>query len=302
MFRFCKNSFKFPVTQCRFFTKQQLGKSRFEKNNYTAEQNQQLLARINDLSALELSKYISKSRANRIKALQEKDGRISNIGQLLYLDGFGQKVLDKFCDNLLSEDTERSVKEPAKRVSQYSTPKLDESTRKDLKSCLGVNVSLSCVSWAKLYLDEPMNLTDWAYNELPEKLQLSELVAVTKAICNSMPEADAYVLETPPIVLPSLPGKNVDQINVNVFRSQLVAMISLGMMYKKQENLEQESQKLFFLKQFLPARLFRTLIGTERVSVEKTVLELLQYKFEVEKGDPTLAGEIPQQLHSNKTS
>lgn len=240
---------------------------------------------------------LSKARAQKVSMWKSKHGSFKEIQQMLELDGFGEKILHKFCSSIVNGNDCKENKSTPKtstldidrKINQYCNPRLDSLTRSQIKSCLGVNVHAGGISWTKLTLHEnqPMTLDAWSnYSFSERRMHLSELVSVTKQICEQMPIADAYVLESPILSQPSLPGKNVTQLHVNVQRSQLVGMTALGLLYKPQEtcNAADPMQQVFFLRNFLPARLFRTKIGSERVSSEYTVLDLLRFHYNVEDG------------------
>lgn len=214
---------------------------------------------------------------------------------MLELDGFGEKILQKFCKSIIENKGNETkiaspVEEISRKISQYCTPRLSEASRSKIKSCLGVHVHAGSISWAKLTLNEnsPMTLDTWNNHKFDErKMHLADLVSVTKEICVKMPIADTYVLEAPIVAQPTLPGKNVVQLNVNVQKSQLIGMTALGLLYKPQENIKSstiDGQQVFFVKNFLPARLFRTKVGSERISTENTILDILRYHYNLEDG------------------
>lgn len=217
---------------------------------------------------------------------------------MLELDGFGEKILQKFCSSIIDSSGKETVptkgnsspmQDITRKVNQYCNPRLDNLTRSKIKSCLGVHVHAGNISWAKLSInkDQPMTLDTWTDYKFDEKkLHLADLVILTKQICEKMPIADVYVLEAPIAAQPSLPGKNVVQLSVNIQKSQLIGMTALGLLYKPQETINPpfQMQQVFFVRNFLPARLFRTKIGSERVSVENTVLDILRYHYNIEDG------------------
>lgn len=240
---------------------------------------------------------LSIARAQKVSMWKTKHGSFKEIQQMLELDGFGEKILNKFCSSIINRNDCKEIKSSPKtstldmdrKINLYCNPRLNYMTRSQIKSCLGVYVHAGGISWTKLTLHEnkPMTLDAWSNCSFDERrMHLSELVSVTKKICEQMPIADTYVLESPIASQPSLPGKNVTQLHVNVQRSQLVGMTALGLLYKPQEtfNAADPMQQVFFLRNFLPARLFRTKIGLERVSSENVVLDLLRCHYNVEEG------------------
>ncbi|XP_063697917.1 uncharacterized protein LOC134828856 [Culicoides brevitarsis] len=242
---------------------------------------------VNRCSVDELTKFnLSKARAQKVLMFKKTHGSFNDLQQILELDGFGVKVLQKFCSSVVkSSENEQKIDEkltdePPKdrKVHQYYNPRLDNATRDKIRSCLGVNVHTRGVSWAKISFDNEFRTTLDAWSDKTfieeRRITLSELISITKGICESMPVADCYVFETPIAAQPSMPGKNVAQININVQKSQLVGMMALGLLYKPQENLNCPSHQVIFVRNFLPSRLFRTKIGNERVSTEKTVENL----------------------------
>ena len=133
---------------------------------------------------------------------------------------------------------------------------------------------------------------------------------------------DVYVLES----LPSAqggkqPGSPI-QMNINIQKSQFVAMASVLLANRCQNSDKQSeepeacgendednvlllgkktkfNQKVFFLRQFLASRLYRIYIGNEKVSTENAVENMLRYNYN--EGEFDLEGSrnnlIEQNLH-----
>jgi transcription elongation factor len=288
---------------------------------------QHVLNIVNDHSEVELGNFvISKARIKKITMFREKYGKFKSLDTLLELDGFGVKVLERFCDSVLrksptdvSVDQEnrtsslkmKNLDDPSEKEfndilikkQSFVNPVLLEKVRKDIRSVVAVQVDLSCISWTKLALTDDESTTesdsnnaaifveDWNIFEFgneDKKFSLSDLIQLLLQLNDKIPSADAYVIEALPSPQATKQPGNILQVNVNVQKSQLFAMMGILLASRNNSSVESSQnqhldnnsmkthQNIFFLKTYLASRLYRVYIGNERVSTEHVIGGLLQ--------------------------
>ena len=257
------------------------------------------------------------ARAKKIAVRKQKHGHFTSIEEILELDGFGIKVLEKFCNSVLNFDESSNAIKPGtfedsntKKKLQFVTPILSEPLRKTITSCVAFHVDLKYIGWSKVSLsqDETIYVDEWVCHEIGNeaaKMSLSDLTEILVFLNGLIPTADVYVLES--LLAPQAqkqPGSLI-QMNLNIQRYQIVAMLSILMASRptvlgqidesKEENDERttaqcqdaqpdkdekkikQKMRSFFLKNFLSSRLYKTYIGTERVSTENTIENIIYH-------------------------
>ncbi|ETN63173.1 hypothetical protein AND_005120 [Anopheles darlingi] len=266
---------------------------------YSEEETKKILNTLNEQDVEELYKYnISKYRLKKIEGWRKKFGGFLSLEQVLELDGFGVTVLRKFYDSIVHGPKADAVVAPKVKEVKFTTPLLATQVAARVTSCVSLYVGLDYVTWArfKVTKDQPTALTGWnSYNISDRKLHLAELIRNVTHINQLIPEADVYVVENPPVAQATAMGSAV-QTNINVQRSQLIGMLML-MLANRPTSFSQPHQQMggdgetggqgaegelpsagsnvFFLKQYLSARLFGIFVGNERVSAEEVVRSLM---------------------------
>lgn len=225
-----------------------------------------------------------------MKQWKSKNGPFESVEQLLDLDGFGYKILDKFVQSILSNEDELMSRPPAEEIAtmqveaaavvpapprsqQFTTPLLHDSLRKSLSTFTAIHVGLGSVTWTQLQLrttDVPATWTvsDWTSRPIPteRKMHLSELNDCLLNIAHAIPTSDVYLLESPRTAQPSPQGSPA-QININVQLSQTIAMIATMMASRsfvpdgadKEVNIaaansSSDIKRLLFMRQYLSSR------------------------------------------------
>lgn len=293
---------------------------------------------MNEKSELELSHFnLSKERARKIAIRKQKVGEFNRIEDILELDGFGVKVLEKFCNSILSNPEKTKQEEiiedegssalSQKKVT-YVTPPIVNNVRNRITSCVAFHVDLNYIGWSRLTVENSdksavisnMNkivLDDWACFEIgheDKKQSLSDLIEVLINLNELVPQADVYVLESLPVQQAAKQPGNIVQMNVNVQKSQLFAMLSILAATRKadiQNFSEPELEpgvdevkplkepRVYFLRNFLSSRLFRTFIGNERVSTAITMEEIFKEQQEELKPYGYRYVAVPQELRDH---
>ncbi|XP_017042257.1 uncharacterized protein LOC108088798 [Drosophila ficusphila] len=276
-------------------------------STYSEAERLKILESINGNDVDQMSRYeITKARATKLYNWKSRHGPLQELSDILYVEGFGLKVANKFFKSLLEpaesgsrEDVEKKTR--AVRVAPFITPAMDEGQRQRIVSTVGVRIGVTSVSWARLEIgrnDAPCMLTDWHHHELNDKkLHLSELCRRCLYVSHQIPQADCYVLESPQVAQASSNPGSIDQQNVNIQKAQVTAIVSYSLMARA-DSEENKANNLYYLRRFLSARLFNHLVGTERVSSEDTVLAMMQNRhFNAEHPPPSTSASVSLRHH-----
>lgn len=79
------------------------------KNHYSAIENDKILNAINQRSLQDMRNFnISQLRLDRIIQRREKFGEFRSVEDLLEVEGFGIKILEKFCNSILKADVDQN--------------------------------------------------------------------------------------------------------------------------------------------------------------------------------------------------
>lgn len=250
----------------------------------------------------------------KIATRKQKIGPFQSIEEVLELDGFGIKVMERFCDSILqcqaaemTPDKNKPLAEstpviaPRKKVP-FVQPLLQDHSRKSIKTCVSLQIDLNCIAWTKFRIDSevlevPNRITveEWNFHEFlnnDKKLSLSDLIQILIYLSSRIPVADVYVVEAQQTAQPAKQPGNPVQMNINVQKAQLLSMISILMACRNEtfasqsdgdgedgknatNEIKNQQQTLFFLKNFLASRLYRTTVGAERVSSEYVIENVL---------------------------
>lgn len=259
-----------------------------------------------------------------LKKTKPRSFAINNRNQMI-----SKKSLNPLQEKEKSPNTEEKSESLAKKLS-YVTPTLYEHVRKTTTTCVSLNIDLNSISWSKFRLNYTKDFSqlkfieveDWSSYEIPEykRLNLSELINIIIYVNKKIPDGDVYVMESLPSAQQAKQPGNPIQVNVNVQRSQFVAMAST-LLANRSSNLVDEfedlnekdddtsihlakkhkiTQNVFFMRQFLASRLFRIYIGNEKVSTENAVENLLRYNYNYSDNaapDSNLSVTNEQNLH-----
>ncbi|XP_055588676.1 uncharacterized protein LOC129741008 [Uranotaenia lowii] len=248
---------------------------------YTEEETRKILDTLNQDDFDQIYKYnISKPRAKRIEGWRKKFGSFISLDQVLELDGFGITVLRKFYDSIVDnpKNVQHTVSKSIQRDIKFTTPVFPINLIPKIQSCVSLYVGLDYVTWAKIRLvkNQPSELTFWNSYKIPDrKLHVNELIRNVNQMSQLIPEGDVYVIENPAVAQASAMG-NAVQTNINVQKSQLIAMIMLSLSNRCTEDVELSANNVLFFKQYVSARLFGIFVGNERVSADTVVRSLME--------------------------
>lgn len=224
---------------------------------------------------------ISQNRVKKIFDYRTKKSKFQQLEDCLQLDGFGEKILDKFYDSILGN----KVKRVERKLASVVSPKLHDDFRATIRNCVALNVAVNSISWTRIEIesDRQFRVTDWTHVPIDnKKFQTHELAELALRVNRKIPEADVYLIENPARSPTMMGNANAAAINVNVEKAQLIAMLSALLMNRTEstetivEGVEGTSPtNLYFVKQFAAAKLFNTFVGNEKTSNNAVVMNLL---------------------------
>ncbi|RZC37662.1 uncharacterized protein BDFB_002825, partial [Asbolus verrucosus] len=229
---------------------------------------------------------VSQTKINSLESYKKKKGPFKSLNELLEVDGLGVKVLEKLCQQIISDKPDENIKKASngsKKMKQFLVPPL--SSEIAISSAVGIHIAPMGVSWAKLHNSEN-KLECWGYQDfinLPKKMFPMDTFKLAMHILNNLPVGDVYVFEgTSNMGLqgqkqPSTVTSYTQQIELS---SMLLALINTSSTHNTNfKNIDKDETEIlnsvYFLRSKLPARLFKTLVGNECVSSTTTILQLL---------------------------
>lgn len=263
------------------------------KSNFTEEEQIKILNIINEPNS-QLSRFkVSQFRIKNIETWKNKKGPFRSLGEILEVEGLGEKLLQKLCEDIVNEKTTdlSSVNISNGKIGRFKhlvTPVIGGNIINNLSSGVGVHLSPTGISWAKLNREEN-RLVNWnfeVFTSLPKKMSLDETFAQSIDIIKKIPPGDVYIFETNPSLSPqsqtqfSAVSAYTQQLELN---AMLLTLLNTSVTHnatlqnpKDDASQKQIENRVFYLKSRIPARLFNTLVGQEKVSAITIIEELLK--------------------------
>lgn len=241
---------------------------------------------------------IAQMRLIKLVERRDKFGEFRSIEEMLELDGFGIRILEKFCDSIIQADIieaegisqESILNQKTPKKDSYVTPALLEIVRNQINTIVSFHIDLNYFAWSKIrYLPNEtvtgmFSVEEWHVDELVQfdkKPNLSSMSSLLVHLIDHIPEADAYVIEAMPMVNTNQGG--AAQIVVNIQKAQFYAMLCALMSARKSIKIPGDETKIkhfdnvYFLRSFLSSRFYKYLIGNEKVATEQVVDMIFQY-------------------------
>ncbi|XP_067613389.1 uncharacterized protein [Eurosta solidaginis] len=294
---------------------------------FTADQKEKILAIVNQDNTEQILSYdIAKTRAVKLLAWKKRNGSLKSIEDILLIEGFSAKTAEKFYKSMFEEKNEGSKdkRTPRQRTAGFITPVIDVDQQKRIRTCCSLRVGVSSVTWARLELaatneNMPGFLTHWHHHEITDKkLHLDDLIKRLLYVDYLIPNSDVYLFEEPPTAqINNNPG-TASQQNVNMQKCQIIAVLAFALSKRssfarevafENSTTNEDGKKLtckrpnvFYLRRFLPARLFNKLVATERVSSEDTILQLMHTHYNVEEFFENENGEKVESVNDQQLS
>ncbi|XP_018567783.1 uncharacterized protein LOC108908277 [Anoplophora glabripennis] len=259
------------------------------KTNFTPEEQQKVLSILNSSNLEQLASFsVSQSRIKNLESWRTKKGPFRSLNEVLEVDGLGEKVLEKICENIINYNTdETTIKKNNginKRLKQLVSPPIPPNVVNKIQSTVGIHLGPMGISWAKLsrVQNELNNWNSLDFSTLPKKMLPTETFGLAIRVLQKLPPGDIYILEATPSMSPQATAQvsAITTYNQQLeLTSMLIALLNTSIRHntslQNTETLPIENI-VYHLRTRIPARLFRTLVGNERVSALTKVTELVQ--------------------------
>ncbi|XP_044737112.1 transcription elongation factor, mitochondrial [Chrysoperla carnea] len=246
--------------------------------NLSQEDKRVFLEKINIADEIELKRLkLTNSRIQKILEYREKNGLFTSTDQLVSLKGFRQQTINKLCKIILYPESitnSNNIKIRGNLLSPVLT------NIENLKSAVGISITPNYVSWSKIE-KENCHLTDWDMFNISstasKKVQMNDIFLVACDLITKIPYGDVYIFEAAQ-QMSNMAQKQLMTILAQQKLFQLISMLLTLLNINPDHNpnfMEHKQTKVHFLRPQLSARLFRTLVGSERVSGNDTIVNIL---------------------------
>lgn len=257
------------------------------------KQSARILKVLNDSNPEELSKYnVSLVHIQKLVNWKSQRGPFKNFNDILGIEGFEENTLKEICQSITCSYDARDVQSPqariSKRIKNLVTPEMHIKTLSTLKSVVAIHLEPIGIGWARL--DKQNNaVTSWTcddFGSLPPKVIPVDTFNLAINILRKTPPGDVYIFETINNLAPQAQAKQTSLATYNQkieLISMLLALINTSVIHNTSlqklgddDRLQTIDNRVFFLRSNIPARLFGTLIGSERVSSVTAINRLLK--------------------------
>jgi len=245
---------------------------------FDESQKKEILEKINKLPENELWPYTTKRLSKQISEYRVKSGEFSSVEQLLDLQKVEPSHLITLCKKLLKnksyEDSSKKAV-PTMKIQRIATrqfsgisPKPDLGLWNSFENpvLVGISVNLQGITFARI--DSRRQFIEWVVLngiENPNSqicFQQRNLFEYASEIVSRFPEADYYLFEEPPPILPKDPNLK-HKVNLIKLRSTLMTIM---MKRKHMHNVG-----IHTIKPSVLDNMFDLKIGNERTSVKNAM-------------------------------
>lgn len=219
---------------------------------------------------------ITKSLSNKLISHRYKTGKISQLYDLLDIDGMGIKSSEKLCNYILKDKLQDKVKtlNETKKVENSDEeqlvykkrlvkPKVPHQVVQNYETFVAVTANIGFISWC--HFDHDGSVINMDCHELLNpsvRLDAHRLYEKVLSIRNKIPEASFHVWEEK-ATSGHLQGATLGTILVAL---QLAQIRGILMALLDVRNTSSEFGSLYHLREFLVNRLFKLQVGSERIS------------------------------------
>ncbi|KAL3275312.1 hypothetical protein HHI36_020079 [Cryptolaemus montrouzieri] len=226
---------------------------------------------------------IPQSEIRKLEVWKTKYGPFQCMNNLLDVEGMDVENLAKICHSVVSNKPIQNAKKlNNSKNRQIISPNLPSNIVDTLTSVVGLYLGPTGIGWTKLSCtDRKVIVWDYKdFSDISPKASPFEIFELALCVSKCIPVGEVFVFEA----LPRLGLQGQGQIGPLTtylqqveFNSMLLALLNTSQTHniKKLENI------VYHLKTKLPARLFQTWVGTEKVTAITTVNALLRGENEL---------------------
>ncbi|CAG0881602.1 unnamed protein product [Darwinula stevensoni] len=238
---------------------------------YSVDEQNQILEKINQGNEGELAQYsVSKGRAKNILRYRKKHGILQSIDEILEVEGFGVRVMERFFESILKRD----ISAEGENHLQFCSPRLGQDEIKDMKSIVGLQVTVGQMSWAHIHLDEAdeSNRCLLSWDTFPllvpgKKTSNIDMLKLVIEGIRKLPQAQVYVMEERPM-RGIQPAYFPFHLQLNQLHAFLFALLN--------KNIEHRgAPSLVYMKPVHVSKLFNLQVGKERVSGQSLLEDIV---------------------------
>lgn len=252
---------------------------------YSDDKQNKILNVLNQTSDTLVQLNVPPGQIKKLEVWKRRKGQFNSLHDLLELEGIDLKGLSLLCESIISEKPfEKTFRKSIPKGKQFLSPNITSEELKNVTSSIGINISSAGVSWVRI-LHENNRIDEWnfkTFSDLPEKINPIDSFKLAYRIVQNIPKADLYIFEATTGI--SILNKNHSSITASYMQQLELSSMMLTLLNTSSKHnvtlIENETplditNRVYFLKSKLPARLFQTLIGNEKVSTISGVTKLL---------------------------
>ncbi|KAF2883956.1 hypothetical protein ILUMI_22214 [Ignelater luminosus] len=265
-----------------------------QQPKFSSEEQGKILEVLNKSNTEQLSRFdVSQSRIKNLEVWRNKKGPFKSLADVLEVDGLGVKVLERLCESIVQDNQKHDksgqtnngkLSNNGKNRKQYLTPILDNDRINNLNSAVGLHLGPAGISWTRIAREQNC-LNEWGFYDFstfPKKMLPTDTFQLAITILDKIPVSDIYLFEASPSISMQSTKQAAVMTSYNQqqeLTSMLLALINTSPKHAFQPTQNEISHRnnVFFLRSNLSARLFKTLMGTERVSSTTAVSNLLEH-------------------------
>uniref|UniRef100_A0A1B6HEL0 Transcription elongation factor, mitochondrial n=1 Tax=Homalodisca liturata TaxID=320908 RepID=A0A1B6HEL0_9HEMI len=259
---------------------------------YTAEQQLHIINTLQKCAMENTTRlHLNEKRLQGIKMLFEKHPNMKSLEPLLTVNGLGPKLLSRICESIIQEPAENfqqelSVEEDSRVVDVGSqilklpnnlvTP-THVTQIPFVKTVVGIHLGINTVSWARLHTAG--ELDTWGVLDIShcadKKYDVHAVWDLVTLLREELPDGDIYIME-------NNNWSNVANvkkpIKYHIFEAMITTSICsvFNQADSKNKPRPEMDNRVYFLRPFTPSRLFRKVVGSERVSAQDVVRDMIE--------------------------
>ncbi|XP_050302134.1 transcription elongation factor, mitochondrial isoform X2 [Anthonomus grandis grandis] len=247
------------------------------KIQFSEGTGQKILDTMNKSSPDDLSKYkISNVNIKNLIDWKKERGPFKTLSDPLEVDGFDVQLLLEFYKSMGSIKVTQSKRKShgSGNEKHLIRPELKPNLISSLQSAVAIHLESIGIGWVRL--DRSSKVTHWnceQFSSLPDKMWPVDTFNLAVSLLKKTPPSDVYIFEKSNSLSPQSKTKPlmVSSHSQHLeLLSMLMALLNSSSIHNPESNLINNpptiENKVFYLKNKMTARLFGTLIGSERVS------------------------------------
>ncbi|XP_015510931.1 transcription elongation factor, mitochondrial isoform X1 [Neodiprion lecontei] len=255
-------------------------------SKYDNQTVDRILTVLNSTCPSNLTRYdISKGCSQQIQKYRTKKGPFTSIKQLLDVENFDKKYLEKLLSSIAEEpiDKTRSLDKQLKKVLQNITLNaLTKEKRSKIKTVTSIHVGLTHVSWTKMDIDGHLLVWDACdFPEWPKQINTNLFHNVALEVWSKLPVSDVYVAEdvTPLANFQNKIDSKTMLRNIQRFQLAMTLQMLISTKFNQSDGNEGPSytqiDNHYFIRPNIPPKLFQLIIGRETVSADSLVQTII---------------------------